>query len=146
MGKPPVAVYEQFLSRFAKTNRRLPQKCHLVNYFICGHPGATLRDAFDFAQYLISRGMQPEQVQDFTPLPMTVSGCMYHTGKNPLTGEKVYVPKTERERMMQRALVQYRNPANRNLIREALRELGVEHLGAKFFTKGSYKNIKGGRT
>jgi len=145
MGKPPVTVYEEFLKQFAKANKRLPQKCHLVNYFICGHPGTTLRDAFDLAQYLISRGMQPEQVQDFTPLPMTVSGCMYHTGCHPLTGEKVYVPRTGRERMMQRALVQYRNPANRDLIREALRELGVEHLGAKFFKKGEYKNVKRGR-
>ncbi len=146
MGKPPTAVYEQFLERFARVNRRLPQKCHLVNYFICGHPGTTLRDAFDFAQYLIKRGMQPEQVQDFTPLPLTASGCMYYTGSHPLTGEIVYVPRTERERRMQRALVQYRNPANRDLVREALRELGVEHLGARFFRKGAYKSRKPRRT
>lgn len=135
MGKPAPAVYEEFLEQLARVNRRLPKKCHLVNYFICGHPGTTLRDAFDLAQYLIRRGMQPEQVQDFTPLPLTVSGCMYYTGRHPLTGEKVYVPRTERERMMQRALVQYRNPANRDLIREALRELGAEHQGAKFFSR-----------
>jgi radical SAM superfamily enzyme YgiQ (UPF0313 family) len=145
MGKPPVTVYEEFLKQFTKANKKLPQKCYLVNYFICGHPGTTLRDAFDFAQYLISRGMQPEQVQDFTPLPMTLSGCMYYTGSHPITGEQVSVPRSERERRMQRALVQYRNPANSDLIREALRELGTEHLGAKFFRKGIYEKTRGGR-
>jgi radical SAM superfamily enzyme YgiQ (UPF0313 family) len=89
--------------------------------------------------------MQPEQVQDFTPLPMTVSGCMYYTEQHPLTGEKVYVPRTERERMMQRALVQYRNPANHRLIQEALRELGAEHLGARFFRKHQFETTRKGR-
>jgi len=145
MGKPSATVYEAFLKQLNRVNSRLPQKCYLVNYFICGHPGTTLRDAFDFALALIAKGMQPEQVQDFTPLPLTVSGCMYYTGTHPLTGEQVYVPRTERERMMQRALVQYRNPANSDLIREALRELGVEHLGARFFRKHQFEPTRKGR-
>ena len=145
MGKPSASVYEAFLKQFTRVNSKLPQKCYLVNYFICGHPGTTLRDAFDFALSLIAKGMQPEQVQDFTPLPLTVSGCMYYTGRHPLTGEQVYVPRTERERMMQRALVQYRNPANSDLIREALRELGAEHLGARFFRKHQFEATKKGR-
>lgn len=145
MGKPSATVYEAFLNQFNRVNSKLPQKCFLVNYFICGHPGTTLRDAFDFALYLIAKGMQPEQVQDFTPLPLTVSGCMYYTGRHPLTGEQVYVPRTQRERMMQRALVQYRNPANSDLIREALRELGAEHLGARFFRKHQFEPKKKGQ-
>jgi uncharacterized radical SAM protein YgiQ len=145
MGKPSATVYEAFLKQFNRVNSKLPQKCYLVNYFICGHPGTTLRDAFDFALSLIAKGMQPEQVQDFTPLPLTVSGCMYYTGSHPLTGEQVYVPRTQRERMMQRALVQYRNPANSDLIREALRELGAEHLGARFFRKHQFETNRKGR-
>lgn len=132
MGKPASASYEKFTRKFTAINTRLGQKRYLVNYFICGHPGATLRDALDLALYLLQHRIHPEQVQDFIPLPMTLSGCIYHTGSDPFTGETVYVPRTFRERKMQRALIQYRNPSNRKLIREALRELGEEHLVKRF--------------
>ena len=85
------------------------------------------------ALYLIRRNMHPEQVQDFIPLPLTLSGAMYHTGRHPFTGQSVYVAKTFRERKMQRALIQYRNPSNRSLIRDALDILNARHLAPLFF-------------
>jgi len=85
-----------------------------VNYFITGHPGATLKDALQLALYLAKEHIHPEQVQDFIPLPMTLSGAMYHTEQDPFTGEKLYVAKSLNERMMQRALLQYKNPQNRH--------------------------------
>jgi radical SAM superfamily enzyme YgiQ (UPF0313 family) len=78
--------------------------------------------------------MHPEQIQDFIPLPMTLSGCMYHTEVHPFTGERVYVPKTLRERRMHRALIQYRNPDNRKLVVEALRELGAMHAAKRLLS------------
>ena len=91
------------------------------------------------ALYLIERGMHPEQVQDFIPLPLTLSGAMYHTEKNPITGKRIHVAKTFRERKMQRALVQYRNASNRQLIRDALKELKAEHLESLFFKAAAGK-------
>jgi uncharacterized radical SAM protein YgiQ len=133
MGKPRIDTYDAFVNQFNRINRALPSRRYLVNYFISAHPGATLKDALDMALYLIGRGMHPEQVQDFIPLPLTLSGAMYHTEKNPFTGQRMHVAKTFRERKMQRALVQYRNPSNRRLIREALKKLHAEHLSSLFF-------------
>jgi uncharacterized radical SAM protein YgiQ len=133
MGKPPIAVYDNFVGQFNRIGKGLPSRRYLVNYFISAHPGSTLKDALEMALYLIRRGMHPEQVQDFIPLPLTLSGAMYHTEKYPDTGKRIYVAKTFRERKMQRALVQYRNPSNRQLIRDALRELKSEHLAPLFF-------------
>ena len=84
MNKPAGREYEKFVRKMESLNRGREKKCYLVNYFISAHPGATLADALRLAQYLIQRGMHPEQVQDFIPLPMTLSGCMYHTGMHPL--------------------------------------------------------------
>ncbi len=133
MGKPRLDTYDAFVKQFNRINQRLPSRRYLVNYFISAHPGSTLKDALEMALYLIQRGMHPEQVQDFIPLPLTLSGAMYHTGKNPITGKCVHVAKTFRERKLQRALVQYRNPSNRGLIRDALKELKAEQLMPLFF-------------
>ena len=138
MGKPRNDRYEAFVRQFDRVGKGLPSRRYLVNYFISAHPGATLKDALELGVYLAQRGMHPEQVQDFIPLPLTLSGAIYHTGVHPMTGARLYVPKTFRERKMQRALVQYRNPSNRRLIREALKQLGAEHMAGLFFkTEGN---------
>ena len=150
MGKPRIDTYDAFVDQFNRINQDLPSRRYLVNYFISAHPGSTLKDALAMARYLIQRGMHPEQVQDFIPLPLTLSGAMYHTGKNPITGKRVHVAKTFRERKMQRALIQYRNPSNRQLIRDALKELKATHLEALFFGAAKAKprhrsGVPGGR-
>jgi uncharacterized radical SAM protein YgiQ len=142
MGKPRQQAYDAFVRRFERLNRDLPSRRYLVNYFISAHPGCTLNDALELALYLIDRGMHPEQVQDFIPLPLTHSGAAYFTGKDPLTEEPLYVARTFRERKMQRALVQYKNPSNRKLIRNALKQLGKEHLARRFFNPGMEKRGK----
>lgn len=128
MNKPKFIVYEKFIDKFENINRRLNKKQFLVNYFIAGHPGATLKDALQLAVYLAKKHIHPEQVQDFIPLPMTVSGAMYYTESDPFTGSSIYVAKRPSERMMQRALLQYKNPQNRKYIRKALKILDKEGL------------------
>ncbi|MDP2929937.1 MAG: YgiQ family radical SAM protein, partial [Candidatus Omnitrophota bacterium] len=123
MNKPKFSTYEKFVDRFEKANRRLNKKQFLVNYFIVGHPGAKLEDALELALYLAKKHIHPEQVQDFIPLPMTLSGAMYYTQKDPVTGKSLYVAKYPHERMMQRALLQYKNPQNRQYILRALKIL-----------------------
>ncbi|NLE65534.1 MAG: YgiQ family radical SAM protein [Elusimicrobia bacterium] len=124
MNKPPFERYEEFVKKFEKVNASLNSRRYLVNYFISAHPGSRLEDAFFFSKKLQGRGMRPEQVQDFLPLPMTVAACLYHTGAHPFTGERVFVPRGETERAMQRALIQPQNPRSQGLIRRALRVLG----------------------
>ncbi|HPC66210.1 MAG TPA: YgiQ family radical SAM protein [Syntrophorhabdaceae bacterium] len=119
MNKPHIEIYEEFANRYKEINRRLKKEQYLVHYFICGHPGSTLEDAYLTSLYLKRRGIYPEQIQDFIPLPMTASGCMYYTEEHPFTGEKLYVAKTFKERKMHRALIQYKNEKNRKLIQEA---------------------------
>ncbi|HBA55958.1 MAG TPA: YgiQ family radical SAM protein, partial [Syntrophorhabdus aromaticivorans] len=128
MNKPDFAVYETFAKRFRETSRRIGKEQYLVNYFISGHPGCTLEDTLALSLYLMKRRIHPEQIQDFIPLPMTLSGCMYYTEKNPFTGETLYVSKTFRERKMHRALIQYRNPGSGEYVKEALRIVGKEEL------------------
>lgn len=120
MGKPKNSVYEEFLRRYKKTNERLGKKQFVVPYLMSSHPGSTLKEAIALAEYLRDLGYMPEQVQDFYPTPSTISTCMYYTGLDPRTMEPVYVPKTPREKAMQRALIQYRNPKNYDLVLEAL--------------------------
>lgn len=128
MNKPKFSVYEKFMDRFEGINKRLNKEQYLVNYFIVGHPGARLEDALQLAVYLAKKRIHPEQIQDFIPLPMTVSGAMYYTETDPFTGRAVYVAKRPSERMMQRALLQYKNPQNRDHIRKALKILNKEGL------------------
>jgi uncharacterized radical SAM protein YgiQ len=132
MNKPGLDVYEEFVRRLAETNRRLKKSQYLVNYFITAHPGSTLEDALALSLYLVRRGISPQQVQDFMPLPLTASGCMFYTGKHPFTGRDVYVPRSFPERKMHRALAQWRNPQNRFLIRDALKVLKKEHLWREY--------------
>lgn len=139
MGKPGPEVYETFLQVFEKVSEGLPDRRYLVNYFLSAHPGAGLREALDLGLYCLNRRLHPEQVQDFIPLPMTLSAAMYHTGFHPLTGEAVHVPRSFRERKTQRALVQYENRAGHPLIREALKELDARHL-ERLFSEGSRRS------
>ena len=119
MGKPENRVYEEFVRRFDAENRRQGLKQYCVPYLISSHPGSTLKDAVALAEAIRDMGYMPEQVQDFYPTPSTVSTVMYYTGLDPRTMEPVYVPK-DREKAMQRALMQYKLPANRKLVEEAL--------------------------
>ena len=124
MNKPPHEKYEEFVRKFEKINAGLKSRQYLANYFITAHPGCDLNEAHACAATLQKRGMCPEQVQDFIPLPMTVSACMYHTAMHPFTGERVYVPKTLAEREMQRALIQPQNARSGSFIAKAKRILG----------------------
>lgn len=132
MNKPSFAVYEKFVQVFKKTVRNLKKNIFIVNYFISSHPGASLRETLKLALYLAKRRIAPQQIQDFIPVPMTLSTCMYYTQSNPFTGKKVYVAKTFRERKMQRALIQYKKPANRTLLVKALKQLDALNMLGKF--------------
>ena len=128
MGKPPHRVYQEFAKKYQRLNREEGMNQYLVPYLMSSHPGCTMKDAVELACYLHSIGHMPEQVQDFYPTPSTVSTCMYYTGLDPRTMEKVYVPRDPHEKAMQRALMQYRRPENRALVEEALRAAGREDL------------------
>ncbi len=128
MGKPCHAVYLRFLEKYKKINEQEHMKQFVVPYLMSSHPGCTLRDAVTLAEYLRDTGHEPEQVQDFYPTPSTLSTVMYYTGLDPRTMEKVYVPKNPHEKAMQRALMQYRNPANYALVKEALVKAGRTDL------------------
>ena len=128
MGKPNRNVYEEFCRRYKKMNETLQKKQYLVPYLMSSHPGSTLKEAVELAEYCRDLGYMPEQVQDFYPTPSTMSTCMYYTGLDPRTMEPVYVPKNPHEKAMQRALIQYRDPKNRELVREALEKCGRRDL------------------
>jgi len=132
MNKPPYECYEAFVKKFEKINARLPKRKYLVNYFISAHPGSRLNEALSCAMKLLSRQIRPEQIQDYLPLPMTLSSCLYYTGIHPLNGKHVFVAKDIHERSMQRALLQSQNPESRPLIKKALSRLGQEHLMEHF--------------
>lgn len=124
MGKPPHEVYESFLRAYEKANRKTGMQQYAVPYFMSSHPGCTMKEAVKLAEYVRDLGFTPEQVQDFYPTPSTLSTCMYYTGIHPLTKEKVYVPRSPHEKAIQRALMQYKNPANRELVLEGLKLAG----------------------
>ena len=128
MGKPGRAVYDEFVREFERINRELGKEQYLVPYLMSSHPGSTLKEAVELAEYCRDLGFNPEQVQDFYPTPSTISTCMYYTGVDPRTMEPVYVAKNPHEKALQRALIQYRNPKNRDLVREALRRAGRTDL------------------
>lgn len=128
MGKPSNDVYRRFSEKYKKINEQLGKKQYLVPYLMSSHPGSTLADAVRLAVYLKENGINPQQVQDFYPTPGTISTCMFYTGIDPMTGKSVYVPKSPKEKAMQRALLQFKNPENRRLIEEALRICGREDL------------------
>lgn len=121
MGKPENSVYQSFTKKYKQINEKLGKKQFLVPYLMSSHPGSTMKEAVELAEYLRDLGYMPEQVQDFYPTPSTISTCMYYTGVDPRTMEKVYVPVNPHEKAMQRALIQYRNPKNYDLVLEALK-------------------------
>ena len=120
MGKPENKVYEAFLKRYARINKKTGKEQFVVPYLMSSHPGSTMKEAIELAEYIRDLGYMPEQVQDFYPTPSTLSTCMYYTGLDPRTMEKVYTPVSPHEKAMQRALIQYRNPENYELVKEAL--------------------------
>lgn len=128
MGKPGNHVYEKFREKYRRMNERLGKKQYIVPYLMSSHPGSGLKEAIELAEYVRDLGYMPQQVQDFYPTPSTMSTCMYYTGINPETNEKVYVPRSQEERAMQRALIQYKNPANEKIVRKALISAGREDL------------------
>ena len=128
LGKPKHAVYEEFAARYRKMNEKLGMKQYLVPYLMSSHPGSTIKEAVELAEYCRDLGYMPEQVQDFYPTPSTISACMYYTGLDPRNMKPVYVPKDPHEKAMQRALIQYRDPKNRPLVEEALRKAGRTDL------------------
>ena len=128
MGKPENSVYRSFVKKYERINERLGKKQYLVPYLMSSHPGSTLKEAITLAEYLRDLGYMPEQVQDFYPTPSTISTCMYYTGLDPRTMKPVYVPTNPHEKAVQRALIQYRNPKNYDLVEEALRKAGRTDL------------------
>ena len=128
MGKPSNQVYERFREAYARTNNRQGKKQYLVPYLMSSHPGSTLKEAVKLAEYVRDLGYMPEQVQDFYPTPGTVSTCMYYTGLDPRTMEKVYIPRSLKEKEMQRALIQYRNPDYYDIVKKALIQAGRTDL------------------
>ena len=128
MKKVPRNVTVEFIDAYRKKNRELGMKQFLVPYFMSSHPGSTLKEAVDLAEFIRDSGLRPEQVQDFTPTPGSVSTCMYYTGIDPMTGEEVYVPRGHEEREMQRSLLQYWVPENAATVKKALIKAGREDL------------------
>ncbi|MBQ3589713.1 MAG: DUF3362 domain-containing protein, partial [Clostridia bacterium] len=128
MGKPDISTYNKFYKRYFELCHEAGLEQYLVPYLMSSHPGSTINDAVELALYLKNMGCNPEQVQDFYPTPGTASTVMYYTGINPLDMKKVYCTNDYREKQMQRALLQYGKPENRNLVREALTLAGREDL------------------
>lgn len=152
MNKPGPGEYKRFIEKFKRINRALGKEQYLVPYFISAHPGCTLQDTVQLAEFIRDQlQYYPEQIQNFTPTPMTVSTCMYYTGIDPASGEQVYVPRQLKERRMQRALLQYRNRANHKLAREALQTCHREDLigsGPKALVKApkTARTVNSGRS
>ena len=163
LGKPSVEVYNKFVQAYKDMNKKIGKEQYLVPYLMSSHPGSTLKEAIELAEYLRDLGYMPEQVQDFYPTPSTISTCMYYTGLDPRTMKEVYVTTNPHEKAMQRALIQYRNPKNYDLVYEALtkagrqdligfekhclikpRKFGGEKTGSKTVNKGNFGRNKAG--
>lgn len=128
MGKPPIEEYIRFKKLFEEATKRAGKEQYILPYLISSHPGCTLKDAVELAEFLRDQRFTPEQVQDFIPTPGSLSTCMFYTGLNPMTGEKLYVPRSGHEKALQRALLQYRKPENYDLVVEALHKAGRDDL------------------
>ena len=122
MGKPPIEVYNKFEKRFYELTKSANKKQYLVPYLMSSHPGSTIKDAIELAVFLKRNNLHPEQVQDYYPTPGTISTCMFYTEIDPNTMQKVYVPKTAKEKAEQRALLQYFKPENRQIVLAALKK------------------------
>lgn len=128
MGKPAGKTYDKFMEKFYKITERIGKKQYIIPYLMSSHPGSTLKEAIELAEYLRDIHYQPEQVQDFYPTPGTLSTTMFYTGFDPFTMKEVYIPKTKNEKAMQRALLQYRDPMKYDLVYSALVQSGREDL------------------
>lgn len=128
MGKPAGKTYGKFVDKFNRLTKEVGKKQYIIPYLMSSHPGSTLDSAIELAEYLRDINYQPEQVQDFYPTPGTLSTTMFYTGVDPLTMEKVYVPKSKMEKAMQRALLQFRNPKKYDIVYDALVMAGREDL------------------
>ena len=128
MGKPAGKTYDEFRRKFFRITERLGKKQFIIPYLMSSHPGCKLEDAIMLAEYLRDINYQPEQVQDFYPTPGTLSTTMFYTGLDPLTMEEVYIPRSKEEKAMQRALLQFKNPKNYNIVYDALVKVGREDL------------------
>lgn len=128
MGKPENSVYSAFIDRYLKINKKTGKEQFVVPYLMSSHPGSTMKEAIELAEYVRDLGYMPQQVQDFYPTPSTRSTCMYYTGVDPENLEKVYTPVSYHEKAMQRALIQYKNPENYELVKEALIKSGRKDL------------------
>ena len=128
MGKPQNSVYEKFIERYKRVNAKTGKQQYVVPYLMSSHPGSTLKEAVELAEYVRDIGYMPEQVQDFYPTPSTISTCMYYTGVDPRTMKPVYVPHNPHEKAMQKALMMYRKPENYDLVKEALIKAGRQEL------------------
>lgn len=149
MQKPAGDTYDRFRQKFFAMNEQMGLKQYLIPYLMSSHPGSTLNSAIELAEYLRDIKYQPEQVQDFYPTPGTLSTTIFYTGLDPITMKKVYVPKTKEEKAMQRALLQFSNPKNYNIVYDALVKAGREDLignGPKCLIKSKeqrYKEVHG---
>lgn len=145
MGKPAGKTYEEFRQKFFKLTEKAGKKQYIIPYLMSSHPGSTLKEAIELAEYLRDIKYQPEQVQDFYPTPGTLSTAIFYTGLDPITLKPVYVPKTKEEKAMQRALLQFSNPKNYNLVYDALMKAGREDLignGPKCLIKSKEQRYK----
>ena len=145
MGKPAGRTYEDFRQKFFKITERLGKKQYIIPYLMSSHPGSTLKEAIELAEYLRDIKYQPEQVQDFYPTPGTLSTTIFYTGLDPITMKPVYVPKSKEEKAMQRALLQFSNPKNYNIVYDALMKAGREDLignGPKCLIKSKEQRYK----
>ncbi|MGI6722640.1 MAG: YgiQ family radical SAM protein [Anaerovoracaceae bacterium] len=142
MRKPAREVFERFVDKYFEINRKLGKEQYLIPYFISSHPGCDLDAAVDLALYLSRHGFVPDQVQDFYPTPGTLATCMYYTGIDPLTGEKVYVARDMEEKKMQRALMHFNKPENRKLVLAALAKTGREELADELTGRAVRHNRK----
>lgn len=145
MGKPAGKTYEEFRQKFFKLTEKVGKKQYIIPYLMSSHPGSTLKEAIELAEYLRDIKYQPEQVQDFYPTPGTLSTAIFYTGLDPITLKSVYVPKTKEEKAMQRALLQFSNPKNYNLVYDALMKAGREDLignGPKCLIKSKEQRYK----
>lgn len=128
MGKPHIETYKKFCDKFYKLTGQMNKDQYIVPYLMSSHPGSTLKDAVELALFCKRENIHPKQVQDFYPTPGTISTCMFYTGIDPYTMKEVYVPKTEEEKSMQRALLQYFIPENKQKVIKALIKAGRKDL------------------
>jgi uncharacterized radical SAM protein YgiQ len=131
MNKPTIEIFDKFRARFEELQQGKRKRQYLLPYFMSGHPGCTVTDMIELAEYIRDNNLYTEQVQDFTPTPMSVSTCMYYTGLDPFTMEPVHVPKG-REKKIQRAMLQYLDPKNRKLAAEGFRLAGRKGPGEDY--------------